>query len=86
MFKAPGNKNYSIHEMKNTNHQFQTVILDRIQNSEDVDETISPIVLDLIGSWFKIQVLNRKLLLQKKKCHSILFINKLTASLNLVAI
>ena len=40
MFKAAGNKNYSIHEMKNMNHHFQTAIPDSIQNSEEVDEKI----------------------------------------------
>jgi len=59
MFKAAGNKNYSIHEMKNMNHLFQSVNPDNIQNSEDIDETISPIVLDLISSWAKNQMFNR---------------------------
>ncbi len=32
------------------NHFFESVIPDNIQNSEDIDETISPVVLDLNGS------------------------------------
>ena len=59
MFKASGNENYSIHEMKNMNHHFQSVNPDNIQNSGDIDETISPIVLDLVCSWVKNQMLNR---------------------------
>jgi pimeloyl-ACP methyl ester carboxylesterase len=58
-FKAAGNMNYTIHEMKNMNHFFQSVNPDNIQNSEDIDETISPIVLDLVSSWVKNQVFNR---------------------------
>ena len=60
MFKAAGNKNYSIHEMKNMNHHFQTVNPDNIQNPADIDETISPIVLDLVSSWIKNQMSDRK--------------------------
>ncbi|MCX6254506.1 MAG: alpha/beta hydrolase [Bacteroidia bacterium] len=59
MFKAAGNKNYAIHEMKNMNHFFQSVNPDNIRNSEDIDETISPLVLDLIGSWVKDQMFKR---------------------------
>ena len=58
-FKTAGNMNYSIHEMKNMNHFFQTVNPDNIKNSEDIDETISPIVLDLVSSWIKNQMFNR---------------------------
>lgn len=58
-FKAAGNTNYTIHEMKNMNHFFQSVNPDNIQNSEDIDETISPIVLNIISSWVKNQVFNR---------------------------
>jgi len=54
MFKAAGNKNYSIHEMKNMNHHFQSVNPDNIRNPEDIDETISPIVLELISSWINV--------------------------------
>jgi pimeloyl-ACP methyl ester carboxylesterase len=58
-FKAAGKINYTIHEMKNMNHFFQSVNPDNVQNSQDIDETISPIVLDLVSSWVKNQVFNR---------------------------
>ncbi|MFZ0280562.1 MAG: alpha/beta hydrolase, partial [Bacteroidales bacterium] len=51
-FKVGGNKNYSVHELDNLNHHFQTV---KYESSGDIEETISPIVLDIITSWIKEQ-------------------------------
>ena len=66
MFKAGGNKNYSIHELKNMNHLFQTVVPENIQNPADIDETISPIVLDLVSSWIMNQMSDRKNWINKR--------------------
>jgi pimeloyl-ACP methyl ester carboxylesterase len=43
-----GNKNYKIQELENLNHHFQTV---RNDDSEDIEETISPVVLEIVASW-----------------------------------
>jgi len=51
-----GNNNYKIQEMENLNHGFQTVGKD---NSEDIEETISPILLNIIASWIKEQAHNQ---------------------------
>ena len=51
-FKASGNNNNSVHELNNLNHHFQTVKND---SSEDIEETISPMVLDIITSWIEKQ-------------------------------
>ena len=48
--KSGGNKSHKIQELKNLNHSFQTVKPD---NAEDIEETISPVVLDIITSWIK---------------------------------
>ena len=50
--KAGGNNNYKIQELDNLNHHFQTV---GNNNSEDITETISPVVLNIITSWIKEQ-------------------------------
>lgn len=50
--KAGRNNNYKIQELDNLNHHFQTVGND---NSEDITETISPVVLNIITSWIKEQ-------------------------------
>jgi uncharacterized protein len=50
--KSGGNKTYRVQELNNLNHHFQTV---RDDNTGDIEETISPFVLDVITSWIKEQ-------------------------------
>jgi pimeloyl-ACP methyl ester carboxylesterase len=58
-FKTGGNKHFKIQEMKNLNHHFQTVDPGNIQNSGDIEETISPAALNLIAAWIAGQTQNR---------------------------
>lgn len=44
--KSGGNDNYKITELKNLNHGFQTV-----SDNADIEETISPSILDILTSW-----------------------------------
>lgn len=56
MFIAAGNQNYKIYELKNMNHHFQTVDPDNPKDPAEIDETISPVVLDILTSWIQKQV------------------------------
>jgi len=45
-------KIYTMHKLKNLNHHFQTVKND---TSEDIEETISTIIRDILASWIREQ-------------------------------
>jgi len=49
--KAGKNSNYKIQEFKNLNHLFQTVDPGNMRSPGDIEETFSPVALDVIGSW-----------------------------------
>ena len=49
--KKGGNKNYTVKELPGLNHSFQTCKTGRIEEVAQIDETISPNVLDMITVW-----------------------------------
>ncbi|WP_162428778.1 alpha/beta hydrolase family protein [Pontibacter pudoricolor] len=51
--KAAGNKKYTIKEMPNLNHLFQTATTGMVNEYGQLEETIAPSALETIGSWMK---------------------------------
>jgi len=49
--KERGNKNYKVRELPNLNHLFQTTQTGAISEYSNIEETISPVALKLIGDW-----------------------------------
>lgn len=49
--KAGGNKNYTIKELPNLNHLLQTAETGAISEYGKIEETMSPIALQIIGDW-----------------------------------
>ena len=49
--KVSGNNNYVVRELPSLNHLFQTTQTGAISEYASIEETISPIVLKLIGDW-----------------------------------
>jgi pimeloyl-ACP methyl ester carboxylesterase len=58
--KRSGNNNYEIRELSNLNHLFQTTETGAISEYAKIEETISPIVLKLIGDWILTQYSRKK--------------------------
>jgi hypothetical protein len=54
--QAGGNKNYTIKEIPNLNHAFQTVQTGSGLDYAKIEETISPVALKMIGDWILQQV------------------------------
>ena len=54
--KAAGNKNYTVLEMKNLNHWFQTCKTGALAEYGIVQETMSPVALKTIAQWIKTRV------------------------------
>jgi uncharacterized protein len=52
---AGKNRNHKVQELGNLNHHFQTVDPENIQSAGDIEETFSPVALEMIGSWIKDQ-------------------------------
>jgi hypothetical protein len=48
---AGGNKNYLIKELSDLNHIFQTAETGSPDEYARIEETISPVTLELIGDW-----------------------------------
>jgi hypothetical protein len=48
---AGGNKDYKVVALPGLNHLFQTCKTGSVAEYSQIEETISPIALDLIGSW-----------------------------------
>jgi pimeloyl-ACP methyl ester carboxylesterase len=51
VLKAGGNKSYTIKELANLNHLFQTAQTGELSEYGKIEETISPIALKLIADW-----------------------------------
>jgi fermentation-respiration switch protein FrsA (DUF1100 family) len=49
--KAGGNKNYTVKEMPELNHLFQTAQTGSPTEYAKIEETISPVALEFIGDW-----------------------------------
>jgi len=49
--KAGGNKDYTIKELPDLNHLFQTAETGAVSEYAKIEETISPTVLEVIGDW-----------------------------------
>jgi uncharacterized protein len=49
--RAGGNKDYKTMELQGLNHLFQTCKIGSVSEYSQIDETISPAVLELISSW-----------------------------------
>ncbi len=49
--KISGNKKYKVKELPNLNHLFQTARTGALSEYANIEETISPVVLKLIGDW-----------------------------------
>jgi len=49
--EAAGNKNFEVEEMPGLNHLFQTAKTGSISEYAEIDETMSPVVLEKIASW-----------------------------------
>jgi len=54
--KAGGNKKFTIKELPNLNHLFQTAKTGNLSEYAQIDETISPVALEAIGTWIQAQV------------------------------
>ncbi|MBB6612867.1 alpha/beta fold hydrolase [Pontibacter sp. Tf4] len=51
--KAAGNKNYSIKELPNLNHLFQTATTGMVTEYGQLEETIAPVALETVSKWMK---------------------------------
>lgn len=45
------NKNYKVLELENLNHMFQECNTGAISESKDIEQTISPMALEIISNW-----------------------------------
>ncbi|MHC1767743.1 MAG: alpha/beta hydrolase family protein [Verrucomicrobiia bacterium] len=52
---AGTNRNYRVQELRNLNHHFQTVDPKNLQSAGDIQETFSPVALEIIGTWIEEQ-------------------------------
>lgn len=57
--KSGGNKNYTIKEIPNLNHLFQTAQTGSPSEYVKIEETISPVALKIIGDWILEQTKNK---------------------------
>jgi len=57
--KAGGNKDYTIIEIPNLNHLFQTAQTGAPSEYAKIEETISPVALKIIGDWILEQIKNK---------------------------
>jgi pimeloyl-ACP methyl ester carboxylesterase len=57
--KAGGNKNYAVKELPNLNHLLQTAETGEISEYGKIEETMSPIALQIIGDWILEQTITR---------------------------
>jgi pimeloyl-ACP methyl ester carboxylesterase len=51
ILKSSGNINYKVEELKNLNHLFQTAKTGALNEYSEIEETISPLALKVIGDW-----------------------------------
>lgn len=51
--KAGGNKNYQVRELPNLNHLFQTATTGAVGEYAQIEETLAPVALEVIGTWLK---------------------------------
>lgn len=54
--KTAGNKDYTVRETKNMNHWFQTCETGALVEYGTIQETISPVFLEIIAQWIKARV------------------------------
>jgi pimeloyl-ACP methyl ester carboxylesterase len=54
--KAAGNKDYTVRETKNMNHWFQACQTGALVEYGTIQETMSPVVLEMIAQWIKARV------------------------------
>jgi len=57
--KAGGNKNYTVKELPNLNHLLQTAETGEISEYGKIEETMSPIALQIISDWILEQTIIR---------------------------
>lgn len=46
-----GNTDFTVHEFSNLNHLFQNAVTGSVTEYEQIDETIEPAILDMMGNW-----------------------------------
>jgi pimeloyl-ACP methyl ester carboxylesterase len=54
--KAGGNKKFTVKELPNLNHLFQTAKTGNVSEYAQIDETIAPVALETIGAWIQAQI------------------------------
>ncbi len=58
--KAGGNRNFAIKELPRLNHLFQSCKTGGISEYQSIEETISPVALETIATWIKLQLEGKK--------------------------